>query len=143
MARKLSLHDLFTFATPEDGELGPFRVSFARVNHPITTYAVRISDGRHTLVYSGDTGPSPALVDLARAADVFLCEASFGPDSEYVPNLHLTGAEAGEHATRAGVGRLLVTHVPPWISRRQVGEHAASAFDGELALVNAGDVFEI
>lgn len=143
VARKLSLHDLFTFATPEPGELGPFRVDFARVNHPITTYAIRISDGRHTLVYSGDTGESPALVELARDADVLLCEASFGPDTPYVPDLHLTGAQAGEHATRAGVGRLLVTHIPPWISREQVGEHATSAFSGELALVQAGDVYEI
>ncbi len=143
VARKLALHDLFTFATPEDGALGPFEVRFAVMNHPVPTYAVRISDGEHSLVYSGDTGESDELVALATDADVLLCESSFGPDTEYVPNLHLTGAQAGEHAAKADVGRLLVTHIPPWISRTDVAEDAASTFDGDLTLVDAGDIYQI
>jgi ribonuclease BN (tRNA processing enzyme) len=82
---------------------------------------------------------SDELVQLAQGADVLLCEASIGADEEYVPNLHLTGAQAGEHADRAGVERLIITHVPPWLSRQDMADEAAAAFHGpvETAQPNA------
>ena len=78
LARKLGLHELFAFSTPTKGELGPFRMSYAPMNHPTPTNAVRIEYGGRSLVYSGDTGECPALVELATGADVLLCEASVG-----------------------------------------------------------------
>jgi ribonuclease BN (tRNA processing enzyme) len=133
-ARKLGLHELFGFTTPSPGELGPFEVSFAQMNHPVPTTAVRITCGDRTLVYSGDTGVSDELVTLAQGADVLLCEASVGPDEEYIPNLHLTGKQAGEHAGRAGVERLIITHVPPWNSREVAADEAAAAFGGPVEI---------
>ncbi|HZZ96708.1 MAG TPA: MBL fold metallo-hydrolase [Jatrophihabitantaceae bacterium] len=143
LARKLALHELFSFSAPSPGALGPFDVSFAPMNHPVATNAVRVSHGGRTLVYSADTGESPELVTLAEGADVLLCEASFGPDDVYVPDLHLTGRQAGEHADRAGVGRLIVTHVPPWNSRELAAAEAATAFSGPIELARAGAEYEI
>jgi ribonuclease BN (tRNA processing enzyme) len=136
LTRKLALHELFGFSTPKTCEMGPFALSFATVNHPTPCTAVRLTYGDRSLVYSGDTGESEALVKLADGADVLLCEASFGPDEEYVPDLHLTGRQAGEHADRAGVERLIVTHVPPWGSREVALAEASEEFHGpaELAL---------
>jgi len=142
-ARKLGLHELFGFSTPASGELGPFALSFATMNHPVPTSAVRITYGERTLVYSGDTGESGALVSLAHEADVLLCEASVGPDEDYVPDLHLTGRQAGEHADRAGVGRLIVTHVPPWASRQVAAEEAASTFSGVVEIAEPAAEFLI
>ena len=48
-----------------------------------------------SLVYSGDTGPTEALDELAAGADLFLCEASFVESKVNPPHLHLTGAQAG------------------------------------------------
>ncbi|HSI26040.1 MAG TPA: MBL fold metallo-hydrolase, partial [Aeromicrobium sp.] len=59
------------------------------------------------------------------------------------PHLHLTGAEAGASATKAGVGRLLITHIPAWTDSGEVERDTKGAWDGPLHLVNAGDVFEI
>lgn len=133
-ARKLALHELFGFSTPASGELGPFALSFATMNHPVPTSAVRITCNDRTLVYSGDTGESDALVSLAHGADVLLCEASVGPDEVSIPDLHLTGKQAGEHAHRAGVDRLIVTHVPPWCSREAAAAEAAATFSGPVEL---------
>jgi ribonuclease BN (tRNA processing enzyme) len=138
LARKLQLQELFSFSTPASGELGPFALSFATVNHPVPTSAVRITYGDRTLVYSADTGESPALVSLAHGADVFLCEATFGADEEYVPDLHLSARQAGEHAHRAGVDRLLITHVPPWLSREAQAHDAAEAFSGSIEIAAPG-----
>jgi ribonuclease BN (tRNA processing enzyme) len=143
LARKLHLHELFGFSTHSDGELGPFRVSYAPMNHPTPTCAIRIGHGGRSLVYSADTGESPELVSLAKGADTLLCEASFMPADEYVPNLHLTGRQAGEHAEKAGVGRLIITHVPPWGSPEVAAAEADTAYRGGIELAAAGKVFDI
>lgn len=138
LARKLALQELFEFSTPRSGELGPFAVSVAEVNHPVPAYAIRVSAGDRTLVYSGDTGECDALVSLAHEANVLLCEATMGPDDAFIPDLHLTGKQAGEHAAKAGVERLIVTHVPPWHSRDVAVSEAASAFDGAIEAAQPG-----
>jgi ribonuclease BN (tRNA processing enzyme) len=143
LARKLSLHEIFTFATPADGELGPFRLTYALMNHPVPTNAVRIEYGDRALVYSADTGESAELVTLAEGADVLMCEASVGPDEELVPGLHLTGRMAGEHADKAGVERLIVTHVPPWNSVQVAADEAAAAFHGVVEVAHPDAVFWI
>jgi ribonuclease BN (tRNA processing enzyme) len=144
-AARNGLRDLFEFAavTPGTRELGPFRLRFERVNHPVETHAVRLEAGGRALAYSGDTGISDGLVAAAAGADVLLCEASFPGDRPHPPDLHLTGQEAGDHAAKAGVGRLLVTHVPPWTDAALIGAEAAAAFGGPTELVAAGSSYEI
>jgi ribonuclease BN (tRNA processing enzyme) len=144
LARKLGLHELFDFAAPgEPVQLGPLTVSFAAAHHPVPAYSVRVEHEGHSLVYSGDTGESPELVELARDADVLLCEASFAATDEYVPDLHLTGRQAGEHAARAGVRRLIITHVPAWNSREEAVAQARAAFDGEIVAATPDATYDI
>jgi ribonuclease BN (tRNA processing enzyme) len=116
-------------------EIGGLRLSFARMNHPVETYAIRVEAGTASLTYSADTGICPELIRLAKGTDVLLCEAA-QPEGEprYPPNLHLTGSQAGEHAAAAGVGRLLLTHIPPWVDNAAQLAAARTAFAGtELA----------
>jgi ribonuclease BN (tRNA processing enzyme) len=143
LTRKLGLHELFSFATPSTGELGPFRMSYALMNHPTPTNAIRIEWNDRSLVYSADTGECDKLVELADGADVLLCEASVGPDEDLVPDLHMTGRMAGEHADRAGVDRLIVTHVPPWNSPQVAADEAAAAFHGVVEIAHPGDEYWI
>ncbi|HEX8630059.1 MAG TPA: MBL fold metallo-hydrolase, partial [Catenuloplanes sp.] len=105
--------DVYTFYGLQPGTfpIGPFTVTVDRVNHPIETYGVRLEHDGSVLAYSADTAPCEALVRLAQDADLFLCEASYLDGVDNPPDLHLTGREAGEAATKAGVGRLLLTHL--------------------------------
>ena len=80
---------------------------------------------------------------MATEADVLLSEATFGPDDPYVPDLHLTGAQAGEHAARAGVDRLRVTHIPPWGSREVAAAEAATTFNGKIEAAQPNAVYDI
>lgn len=123
--------------------VGPFTVTVVRVDHPIPAYAIRVSTAGRSLVYSGDTGPTEVLADLVRGADVFLCEASFVESVENPPNIHLTGAEAGDYAKRGGVGQLLITHIPAWTDRDEVMRDVKSTWDGAAELVTAGSVYDI
>ncbi len=124
-------------------QLGPFAVRVARMAHPVEAYAVRLEAGGRSLVYSGDTGPCEALVDLAGSADVLLCEASFLDGADNPPDLHLTGREAAEHAAAAGVGRLLLTHVPPWNDPQQALAEARPAFAGPIDLARPDAAYPI
>jgi ribonuclease BN (tRNA processing enzyme) len=100
---------------PGAWELGPFSVTTARTAHPVECYAIRLAAGGRSLVYTGDTGPCDDVVRLATGADVLLAEAAHPEVDGLPPALHLTGREAGEHAAAAGVGRLLLTHIPAWV----------------------------
>ena len=143
LARKLGLHELFAFGTPVNGELGPFRMSYAPMNHPVPTNGVRIECDDHSLVYSGDTGECAELIRLAEGADVLLCEASVGPDEHQPRDLHLTGRQAGEHAAKAGVDRLIVTHVPPWNSAEVAADEASEPFRGVVEIALPGAEYSI
>jgi len=139
-----TLTDVFDFAvvTPGKFRIGPFDVETARTAHPVECHAVRLTAGGRSLVYTGDTGPCERVVELARGADVLLAEAAHPPGPGLPPGLHLTGREAGEHADAAGVGRLLLTHVPAWVD--EIGQlFAASAVFSETELVRHGATYEV
>ena len=83
------------------------------------------------------------VVRAARDADLFLCEASFVHGEDNPPDLHLTGREAGEVATAAGVRALAVTHIPPWHDADAILAEAAVTYSGPLHRAVAGQVFEL
>jgi ribonuclease BN (tRNA processing enzyme) len=132
----------FTTITPGTMEIGPLRVTAAHMNHPVETFGFRLEHAGRSLAYSADTGPADALVGLARDADVLLCEASFAEPvtgGEPLPqNLHLTGRQAGQHAARAGVGQLVLTHLVPWNDQSRTLDEAGQAFTGPLTLAASG-----
>jgi ribonuclease BN (tRNA processing enzyme) len=135
----------FTFRTLTRGsrQIGPFRVTTERMNHPVETYGVRIEHGGRVLAYSADTGPCDALGTLARGADLLLCEASFLTGESDRADLHLTGRQAGQAAERAGVRHLVLTHLVAWNSKSRSFDEAREAFSGQLSLAASGQEFEL
>jgi ribonuclease BN (tRNA processing enzyme) len=57
--------------------------------------------------------------------------------------VHLSGRQAGEHATLAGVGTLLLTHVASWFDADEVLAEAKAAFDGPVELVAPDRAYEV
>jgi ribonuclease BN (tRNA processing enzyme) len=130
---------------PTTFEIGPFTVTTARMNHPVETFAFRIEHEGRVVVYSGDTATSAELVDLARGANIFLCEASFldHPDRPLAAQ-HLTAKEAADHAMRAGVEMLVLTHLLPWNDAgRSLTEAKESDFSGVIELAEPGAVYDL
>ena len=137
------LTDVFDFAvTPISAVLGPFEVQTARTAHPVECHAIRLTAHGSSLVYTGDTGPSQAVVDLARGADVLLAEAAHPERDDLPPDLHLTGRQAGEAAAAARVRRLLVTHVPAWVDPAAQLAGARAVFPA-AELVRPGATYEV
>jgi ribonuclease BN (tRNA processing enzyme) len=145
-AENESLDDVYTFYGLQPGTfpIGPFTVTVDRVNHPIETYGARVEHGGRVLAYSSDTAPCEALLRLAAGADLFLCEASYRDGADNPPGLHLTGGEAGEAATKADVGRLLLTHlVPAWAGEASIVDAAVAAFAGPVEVVRPGARYDL
>jgi ribonuclease BN (tRNA processing enzyme) len=122
-------------------DLGPFRVEPLPVAHPVPAYGVRVTAGSHSLAYTGDTGPCDALERLAAGVDLLLAEASFHHGAANPPDVHLTGHQAGEVATRNGVGRLVITHVPPWYDVEEMLAEARLTYDGEISAAVPGATY--
>lgn len=127
-----------TAAAGQEAEIGGFRFRFARTRHPVETLAVRVEAERRVFAYTADTGFSEAVVDLARGADVLVAEASFQEPVADMGDVHMTAEEAGETAARAGVGRLVLTHIPPGLDPEVSRALASRRFGGEISLAADG-----
>jgi ribonuclease BN (tRNA processing enzyme) len=133
-------------------------ISCAFVDHPPFEIALgyRVDFGGKSVVVSGDTAPSPALVELARGADVLIHEVVH-PEAfaevtkntnastirEHMSRNHTMLDDVGQIAAEAGVGRLVLSHMIPhdglttedWIG--PIRPH----FDGEVIV--GEDLMEI
>lgn len=125
------------------GQLGPFTVTVALVRHPVEAYAVRLDAGGASLVYSGDTGPCPELVELSRGADLALYEASFVESRDNPADLHMTGRDAALTAAEAGVGQLVLTHLVPWNDDAEVLADSEAVDGANATLAHPGLVIEL
>ncbi|MEJ5945248.1 MBL fold metallo-hydrolase [Pseudokineococcus basanitobsidens] len=138
--------DVRPWRTGEVVRLGPLAVEVAPARHPGEAYALRVREvatGR-VLVYTGDTDSCPAVDVLARGADLLLAEAAFQEGRDAARGVHLTGRRAAELADGAGVGRLLLTHLPPWNDPDVVlADAAAGGYGGPVALARPGLVVEV
>jgi ribonuclease BN (tRNA processing enzyme) len=109
----------------------------------VETFGLRLTHGGASITYSADTGETDELVRLARNADVALFEASFLTEPGLPPDLHLTARQAAEHATRAGAGHLVLTHLIPWNDPERCRDEAATAYEGKLTLAKTGLTIEL
>jgi ribonuclease BN (tRNA processing enzyme) len=139
------LMERFNFHTlaPGTRDIGPFEVTTAHMNHPVETFGFRITHADGSVAYSGDTGPTDALVPLAKGANVLLCEASFIDGPDLPPDLHLSGRQAARYAAAAGVGQLLLTHLQAWNEPHATFQEAATTFGGSLVLARPGQVIDL
>ena len=120
-------------------QIGDLQIRFVRTHHYIEAYAIRVSDGQRSIAYSADTAPSPAVVDLARDADLFLCEASLGVDGiEGGERGHSNAREAGEMARKANAKHLVLTHYGAEFDQDALRDAALGEFDGPVSVADDG-----
>jgi ribonuclease BN (tRNA processing enzyme) len=105
-----SAFELHEFEPGKPFRAAGFEVEAHRLPHyTMEAYGFRVREGERLLAYSGDSAPTHELADLARGADLFVCEATLErPDKDGQPRGHL----AAEEALAAADGPVLLTHRP-------------------------------
>ncbi len=97
---------------PDQRTLAGFKLTTSPMQHQPESIAYRVTDtNNRSMVYSGDTDVNENLVSLAKSTDLLICESAM-PDDLRVAG-HLTPSLVGDMATRAGVKKLVLTHLYP------------------------------
>ncbi|WCN82848.1 MBL fold metallo-hydrolase [Micromonospora sp. LH3U1] len=131
--------------TPGDGfDVGPFTVRTWSLPHWVPNAGVRFAAGGTVLAYTGDTGPSPELVELARDADLLIAEATYVDE---IPDRHVgflsSAAEVGRYATAARTRAVLLTHLWPGTDSDAAVAAARRAYGGPVGVARSGLVVDL
>jgi ribonuclease BN (tRNA processing enzyme) len=122
--------------------LGPLRVEAALLPHAVVNLGYRFTTPRGGVaVFTGDTSGGPALVELARDADLLVIDCS--GDAAHPAPVHLDAPEVGRLAAAAGVRQVVLTHIYPLPDDRVRVSEVAEHFDGPVLLASDGDRFEV
>ena len=136
LGSRLGFPDMFerAFRVRRYEEATPFEAAGLTVtalqlpHYTLETYGLRVANASRTLAYSGDAAPSERLVELARDADLFLCEATLERgELDGEPRGHLSADEATAAFVQSGARRLLLTHRP---AELPLDESLECAYDG-------------
>jgi len=131
-----------TVADEHQVRVGSLDLFFSRTDHGPETLAVRVDGRGRTLGYSADTGPAWSLESLGPGLDLALCEATIPKEMEGTMQ-HLSAGEAASSAERAGVGRLLLTHLWPTLDRDQARREGAEVFGGPVDVAAVGGRYDV
>lgn len=101
--RNVEIQDKFDF--------GPFNIMTAKTIHSKDSIAYRFECGDKSIVFTGDTDYDQGVIALAQNADLLIADCSF-PDSMKAKG-HLSAKECGMVAARAGVKKLVLSHLYP------------------------------
>ncbi|RDW17513.1 hypothetical protein CWR48_13385 [Oceanobacillus arenosus] len=116
-------------------EIAGVQIEFHHVNHTIPCYAVKFTYNDKIFVYSADTEYIESLVDFAKDADIFICEATICEGSTHtVGTGHMDAKEAALIAKKANVGKVVLTHLPSDGDFDLMKREASEVFGGEVYL---------
>jgi ribonuclease BN (tRNA processing enzyme) len=137
-------YDLREFAAGEAFDVGPFGVETMLLPHYVPNAGLRMSAAGAVVVYTGDTGPTPSVAELAAGSDVLIADASY---AEKVPDddaAYLTSArQAAVQAADAKTGRLVLTHLMPGTDPTRALRAAGGAYGGPIDVAVPGLVLDV
>ncbi|MCR6596010.1 MBL fold metallo-hydrolase [Bacillus halotolerans] len=122
--------------------VGPFTITFLKTVHPVTCYAMRITDGSHTVVYTADSSYQDSFIPFSENADLLISECNFYADQDGTSAGHMNSLEAGRIAEEAGAGGLLLTHLPHFGVHENLRKEAKTVFNGKVNIAKSGFVWE-
>ncbi|MFC0189795.1 MBL fold metallo-hydrolase [Fictibacillus aquaticus] len=118
--------------------IGPFTITFQKTKHPAVCYAMRITDGEKTFVYTADTSYIPELVTFSKGADLLISECNFYKGMDGSNAGHMNSTDCGRLAAESGVLHLLLTHLPHFGETSHLATEAKEVYNGKVELAVSG-----
>lgn len=126
--------ELETAAPGDRIDVGGVRLEVFPAVHPVPAVMLRVTDGKNTLCYTGDTNLQENLVSYAADADLLLADGLFTVAAWAQTKPHLSARQCAELARDANVRRLIITHLNPFLDKGTLLQEARSAYPAsELA----------
>jgi len=121
--------EFIELAGREATRVGPAMVTAFPVVHAsgAPPYALRVEYGGRTIAYSGDTEWTESLIEAARGADLFVCEAYM---FDRPVRFHLDYKTVEAQAERLGARRIILTHMGRDMLAREAEARFERAHDG-------------
>ncbi len=106
------------------------KVSAIRSPHtnPDISLSLRIQLNGKTIAFSGDSGWDDELIELARGADLFLCECTYYESAHL--KFHINYPQLAANRDKFEVGRMVLTHLGHEVLNHQSEIGVEMAFDG-------------
>jgi ribonuclease BN (tRNA processing enzyme) len=142
------LIDVYPSALPRSFELGireveterlafdGWEIETAMTRHTGTSIAYRIKAENKVVVYTGDATEKPELVNIARDADVLVCECAF--PRGYPTDDHMTADAVGRVARAAKVKQVVLNHLYPPALEVDIVAQVRAEYDGEIVVAIDG-----
>lgn len=121
--------------------IGDLSFTFSETDHPVETLAMRIESGGVSLAYSADTGPDWSPADFGANVDLMVYETTLPIDLEDADIPHVSGRQAGERASEAGIQTLVLTHVPPGHDPSERVAALGETYSGTIEIAEPGRTF--
>lgn len=121
--------------------IGPFTFTFLKTVHPVDCFAMRVTDGVHSVVYTADSSFQKAFIPFSEGADLLISECNFYAGQDGGSAGHMNSLEAGRIAAEAGAGQLLLTHLPHFGEHQKLAEEAQTVYKGAVDLAHTGYVW--
>lgn len=119
-------------------------IEFVPVQHTISCYAVKIAYQGKVLVYSGDTSYCESLIEIAKDADIFLCEATICEGSGHTTGQgHMDAIQAATIAAKANVKKLVLVHLPGDGNFELMKQTASAVFGGPVFLPGSVNMYTV
>ena len=114
-----------------------YTIATISTSHTFNSVCFKITDSSNkSLFYSGDSGWSENLIEIADSCDLAIIEASVSPDNK-VPD-HLSSRLAAKIAQMAKVKRLILTHFYPEAFIHDPLTEARKEYGGEITIAQDG-----
>ncbi|MEM7008084.1 MAG: ribonuclease Z [Thermodesulfobacteriota bacterium] len=118
-----------------------FRILTTKVPHIESSLAYRIETEGKSIVYSGDTNYSEALINLSSKVDLLLIECAIAKD-EYEPKYnHLSPSDVVKIINAAKPQKAVITHLYSECDKEKVVETIRNNVD--IKVIEAQDLLEI
>jgi len=132
------------FRPGEELRIGPFAAPTWLLPHWVPNAGVRLTVDGRSVAYTGDSGPSPDVVEMARDADLLIAEATYPDEVPEDSRRYLSSAQqAGRQAAAAEVRQLLLTHLWPGTDRGAAVAAACAGYGGPVAAATPGLIIDL
>jgi ribonuclease BN (tRNA processing enzyme) len=137
-------YELREFSAGASLRIGPFSADTRMLEHPAPNAGVRLTAGHEALMYTGDSGPSPHIAELADGTGLLVAEASYVHRVPEESRQYLSSAsQAGQEAARASARRLLLTHLMPGTDHGAARAAASAEYGGPVDVATASLVLSL